>query len=377
MLDSLKQQIINQEYWKRFIEIGLPTKKTESFRYVKLKALYERVFETAQPINPLITPKQDEMVFVNGRYDPFASLPSKELIVQPLSEAKKSYGAFLTPRLKSQLKAEHDPFAALNGALCEEPIFIYLPPKSVSSLKIIHHIIPQNASVAMHPRCHLYAGRGAQSKIVIAHQAYGWVNSYMDIALDEGASIVLNTFLEENEKSWHFDAVRATLKRNSHFKNCLVAKGGETLRRDYVIRLMEEGSEAGLYGLSCLDGRSHHHIHVLMEHQSPRCRSLQHFKNVLRGVSQTSFEGKIYIDQNAQQSEAFQVNNNLILSEHASAQSKPNLEIFADDVKASHGSTIGQIDEEHLFYLKTRGISHSQAKELLVEGFCQEILDLL
>lgn len=119
------------------------------------------------------------------------------------------------------------------------------------------------------------------------------------------------------------------------------------------------------------------HTHIFMEHQAPHCRSFQLFKSVLNDFSRSSFEGKIMVRQAAQKTEAFQLNNNLLLSDHAHADSKPNLEIFADDVKASHGATVGQLDIDQLFYMKTRGFSDQAAKNLLIFGFCEQVVEMI
>ena len=119
------------------------------------------------------------------------------------------------------------------------------------------------------------------------------------------------------------------------------------------------------------------HTHIFMEHQAPFCRSYQLFKSVLNDFSRSSFEGKIMVSQAAQKTEAFQLNHNLFLNDHAHADSKPNLEIFADDVKASHGATVGQLDADQLFYMKTRGFSDEEAKNLLVYGFCEQVIEMI
>lgn len=377
MLETLEKQVVDRQAWDRFLELGLPTKEWEVFRYVRLNDLYTQHFEKAHLAVPEITPKEGQLVFVNGRFSEALSRPPCGIIALPVSQAKKTYGSFLNHRLATQLKDEKDPFAALNHALSEEAVFLYCPPKSLNRIEILHAITPHVKPVILTPRLHIFAGKEAQASIFCSHQARGWVNSYLDVALDEDASITLTSLLDEEEESWHFDAIRTTLKRTSRFTSYAVAKGGSTSRQDYVVRLLEEGAEASLYGVCQLEGRSHHHVNVLMEHCAPYCHSLQHFKNVLKDVARTSFEGKIYVHEVAEKTEAFQMNHNLILGKRASANSKPNLEIFADDVKASHGATVGQIDQEQLFYLQTRGIPRRIAKQLLVQGFCQEILDLI
>jgi Fe-S cluster assembly protein SufD len=161
------------------------------------------------------------------------------------------------------------------------------------------------------------------------------------------------------------------------FKSISVTNGAATSREDYLIRLQGEAAEAYLYGVWTLDGNRQHHVNICLDHQEAACTSLQKFKGILSDTSRSSFEGKIYVHPQAQKTQAYQMNNNLVLGERAAAYSKPNLEIFADDVKASHGATIGQIDPEHLFYLQARGISAHMAQMLLVQGFKNEIIDLI
>ncbi len=372
MLETLEKQVVDLNAWERLLALGLPTKEWEVFRYVRLNDLYSRTYALAEPATVSLSPQENRLVFVNGRYSEALSSPPKEIVVAPLSKALKTYGSFLKHRLARE---ESDPFALLNSALAKEGLFIYLPPKSVSRFEILHVMTEQKSPTVAMPRMHIYAGIEAEAKCCIMHDSSNlWVNSFVDIALDERANLTLTTILNENEEHWHLDALRATLKRASCFTSYAVAQGGATTRQDYAVQLLEEGAEASLYGVCRLAERRHHHVNVLMEHKAPHCRSLQNFKNVLSGMARTSFEGKIYVHQAAQKTEAYQMNHNLIMSRHAFANSKPNLEIFADDVKASHGSTVGQIDEEQLFYLQTRGIPYAKAKELLVEGFCQEIL---
>jgi Fe-S cluster assembly protein SufD len=165
------------------------------------------------------------------------------------------------------------------------------------------------------------------------------------------------------------------LKRSSRFEAWNVLSGGQLSRFSSRISLNGENGEALLQGIWMLNENHQAHTHVVMDHHAPHCHSLQKFKGVMADISQASFEGKILVRQPAQKTEAYQLNNNLILGDHAIAYSKPNLEIFADDVKASHGATVTQIDEEQLFYLNSRGIGSSDAKKLLVQGFCREIID--
>ncbi len=150
-----------------------------------------------------------------------------------------------------------------------------------------------------------------------------------------------------------------------------------TVRTDYHVILAGENAEALLNGVWMLADKREAHIHIFIDHQAPQCRSYQLFKGVLNDFSRSSFEGKIMVRQAAQKTEAFQLNNNLLLNDHAHADSKPNLEIFADDVKASHGATVGQLDIEQLFYMKTRGFPEEEAKNLLIYGFAEQVIQMI
>jgi Fe-S cluster assembly protein SufD len=199
--------------------------------------------------------------------------------------------------------------------------------------------------------------------------------SYCDVALEEGARCSYSALLEGAKQGWHFDYLRATLKRSSTFKGVSWTSGGKTMRQDMHLMLAGENAEVDLRGGWLLEEKHQAHTHVRIDHQFPHCRSLQRFKGVVKGNSRSSFAGKICVAKEAQKTEAYQVNHNLVLDKGAIAYSMPNLEIFADDVKASHGSTVSQIDPTQLFYMQTRGIDECTAKKWLTMGFCQEIIN--
>ena len=165
------------------------------------------------------------------------------------------------------------------------------------------------------------------------------------------------------------------MKRDSRLHFLSVSRGAKLARTSIKVQLLEENCEALLQGLNVLDLDLQKHTHVLVEHVAPCCRSRQHFKGILRGKSRSSFEGKILVRPEAQKTEAYQLNNTLLLSDEAMGFAKPNLEIFADDVKASHGATVCQLNEEELFYCRSRGIPLPLAQETLAAGFCNEILN--
>ena len=217
-------------------------------------------------------------------------------------------------------------------------------------------------------RLQIYLGKEAELTLMQESIGQsGFANLGIDIVLDSNARLTLIDRAEGD-----FQAIRATVKKGSALKGVFL---GRHLRTSVRVELMEEFAETTLLGLARLEGDQERHFHTQVEHRAPSTRSQQHFKSVLKDKSRFSFEGKIFVSSEAQKTEGYQKNSNLILSDGALSFAKPNLEIFADDVKASHGSTTASLSEEELFYLRSRGIPRNMAQELLIQGFCKEITD--
>ena len=352
---------IRQQGWERFESIGLPKPKQEAFQYVK-KEFHFPSLATQASTN---MEKQAGIVFKNGFFLPEYSQVNSPIICLPLDQAFHPYGLFLQNRITKVSGEETDPFAALNSAFHGKGLFLYVPPKCKAALHLTHFF---EGDLLTCPRVHIYLGKNAQLELrQMGEQKKGFCNGFLDFALEEGASLNFLDFAEGGVQ-----AVRSTLKRDSRLKVLLL---GQKLRTSLKSALLEENSEVEVLGLSRLQEEQETHIHITMEHRAPNTRSRQHLKSVLKDRSCFSFEGKIYVADVAQKTQSYQLCNTLLLSDLASANAKPNLEIFADDVKASHGATVGQLDEEHLFYLRSRGLTLVEAKEWLIEGFCKEILD--
>lgn len=382
--------------WDHFLGLGLPSRKEEVYRYVRLKNFFAEKY-VPSALTPLNTEairnytlpecRQSVLVFVNGCFVPALSnieAVPKKMVILPLADAMRTYGSFLNNQWAKTLKEETDAFAAINSALHRDGLFLYLPPKTVfeTPIQLLNIIDPQNAAMFILPRLQIFAGAQSQvslisTQTVLSKGRYAF-NMVSDLALEDDAHVKYTQIAcELADDIWRFDAVRATLKRNSTLQTVAVTDGAATVRNDYRVALCGENAEARLNGVWMLGSSKEAHTHVLIDHQAPNCRSMQLFKGAISDFSRSSFEGKILVRQAAQKTEAFQLNNNLLLSDRANADSKPNLEIFADDVKASHGATVGQLDKEQIFYMKTRGFSESDAKNLLVYGFCQEVIDLI
>jgi Fe-S cluster assembly protein SufD len=369
---------------KAWVGCSLPDKNHEAFQYLPLREFYTQDYQRAVTIvnedlvRESIYPecKESCLVFINGHYYPSLSCVPESIVVSSLPVALGSYGQFLKNRFTKHLAEETDPFALLNMALHGTGAFIYVPPKCqvASPIQILHLYTGSSF-----PRLQLFIGAESQVQIISRTLSEGdspfWTNALMDIAIEEKASVHHVDIVDLPKENWHFQALRASLKSEARYHSIAYNRGAKSERYDYRVALLGEQASAHLQGLSVLRERNQTHTYVLMQHLSPHCHSMQSFKKVLHDHSQSSFQGQIFVHQKAQKTAAYQINNNLTLGPGAIANSKPNLKIFADDVKASHGSTVGQIDEEALFYLKTRGLTTEEATHLLVRGFCQELID--
>lgn len=355
---------LRQKHWDRLQKIGLPAPRSEAFQYLSPAAL-NRFLPKAERSSPAHPPTSG-IGFAEGYFEESLSQIPAPLVALSLEGALRSYGLFLQSRMNKLLAEETDPYALLNGAFFGRGIFLYIPPKCKAALHLTQWFAQEKMAST---RLHLYLGR--HSELEIHHSSEGrpgLSNDLFDFVLDEGAHL---QWIDRSEG--HFSAFRGLLKKNSRFKAILL---GAKTRTSLKIQLAEENSEAEAYGLARLAGAQESHTHALFEHIAPHTRSKQHFKSVLKEQSRYSYEGKIYVHPAAQKTEAYQLNNNLLLSDEASANAKPNLEILADDVKASHGATVGQLDEEALFYLRSRGLAKEAARDWVIEGFCQEIYAL-
>ncbi len=356
-----------EKAWDHFLELGLPDSSSSAYKYVPLRRLYDlKLFKNT--VSPTIQPTQEHyLVFSGGKYRPeLSNLPSK-VVILPLQDALKTYGPFL----KGRVKEESDPFAALNQALHEEGVFCYVPPK----LKLEKPLELIFCGDAYSPaRLHFFCSVESELKTISTMTGDGLHHICIDVALDERAHF---SHFEASKSNLLINDFKATLKSEAVLNHLSYTKSGALTRNRLRVSLLGEQASALLQGLWNLKENHQCHTHVHVEHVAPSCHSLQKYKGVLRDRAQSSFEGKIYVHPEAQKTEAYQVNHNLLLSPAAIANAKPNLEIFADDVKASHGATMSEVDDEQLFYLQSRGLNKEAARTLLVQGFIQEILSQL
>ncbi len=349
-------EAIRRNALQRLLECGLPGTKSEAFRYVPLRMLYASVFAPAKEhevsydaIFPHVLPEctSSVLVFVDGHLNLNVSrlqAVDRRVAIMPLTDAMRTYGQFLRTRFAKNLETEADPFALLNLAFHEEAVFLYLPPKVVlSPLQILIFSTQEGASSL--PRLHLFAGARAKADIALTCVDLPSTLNFpvIDLALEEGADVRVNHVMETEIHAWHLGAVRATLKKSARFSHVQWNRGEGIIRGDTHVFLQGEQAFADLKGVGMLKARAHGHAYIRVDHEAPMTQSMQLFKSVLSDFSHSSFEGKIFVRPEAQKTEAYQLSKNLLLDPHVMAYAKPNLEIFADDVKASHGATVGPL----------------------------------
>lgn len=390
---SLNNDLLNPfriKAWERFLHLGLPKRKSEDYHSM-LFDLYQSEYLLASKkkiekkrIESFILPEcqHSYIVFLDGHFDPELSDVSaygKSAVLLSLKDAMRSYGIFLQNRLSKSIQEEKDPFACLNGALYSEGAFFYLSPgqKVKAPLQVLH-LITQTPALFT-PRMQIFLSEdsslcSASTFGVLCENKPFFYNYLLDVSLENQSDFNHTSYQGGLGEGMLFEALRATLKSKSTLKTVSLT-AAEKVRQDYKIFLLEEEAKAVLKGISLLKKNDFSQVKIEARHLAPNCLSDQMFKGILEDQSRHYFEGKIYVDPIAQKTEAYQLNKNLLLSEEAFSSSKPNLEILADDVKASHGMTASALDLKELFYLQSRGISFRQAKALLIEGYCQEIAD--
>ena len=358
-----------EKAWQRFKLMGLPDRNNETYQYVRFRKLEDRPFIFSKTSFKSF---DNHQILISNEGFLYGTIPG--ITILPMVEAASTFSTLIQNQFNRLIKEEKDPLALVNSALYDDGLLIYIPPKTILD-KPIEILIESKDESTLMPRLHFFFGAHSKGDVIVRYKGHkATLLNGIDFNLEESARV--NYYQQDLDNAgWLFDFTRAYLKRSSKFTSFLITNGSETSRFDYRVQLNGEGGDAHLNGLWMLDQFKESHIHVLMEHRAPYCQSLQHFKGALTGSSRSSFEGKIYVERVAQKTDSFQMNNNLLLSNGAQAFSKPNLEIFADDVKASHGSTVGQLSEEELFYLRTRGYSLTEAKRLLTLGFLREIID--
>ena len=391
-LAALRQQGIAE-----FDRQGFPTTRDEDWHFTSTSAISEADFRTlrapggevdANSLTPFLFEGDawPRLVFVNGRYSAdlsdVSTLPAG-VSVRDLGDAMHDDEALVQRYLGQLAPPTRDGFTALNSAFAYDGAVVHFGRESVSDLPV--HLVFVNdalaAAGASHPRNLIVAERSSRGTVIESYVALGeatyFTNAVTEIVVEEGAHLTHLKVQRESSRSFHVGTIEARQARDSHFVSFSFATGASLARTNVFTVLGGPGAGATLNGLYMVNGQQHVDHQTRIEHAEPDCFSRELYKGVLDGASHGVFNGKVYVRPVAQKTDGKQSNNNLLLSPHARVDTKPQLEIFADDVKCTHGATIGRIDETALFYMKSRGINAPAARQLLTYAFAADVLETI
>jgi Fe-S cluster assembly protein SufD len=381
---------------EHFDRLGFPTTKHEEWKYTDVKGLLKGEFDfmpniskaslSGSDLQALLIPgiEANILVFVNGVYQAGLSTiisPSDELVIRNLDEAFTSHAPVIEKYFAKLAAYNTNAFVALNTAFARNGTFIQVPSNMVVEKPvIIYHISDTSTGkpVAM-PRNLLVAGKNSQASVAEIYLTRGegtsFTNIVTEIVVQENGNLEHIKIQNEGSQAYNIGTTQVYQARDSKFFSVTVSLNGAIVRNDLNIVLDDQNCEANLYGLYMPTGKTHIDNHSLVDHAKPHSYSNELYKGILDGKSTGVFNGKIFVRQDAQKTNAFQSNRNILLSKDASMNTKPQLEIFADDVKCSHGATTGQLDEDMLFYLRARGIGLDKAKALLMYAFAADVIN--
>ena len=384
--DALPQPLLElrQQRGTALVDMPLPTRKTENWKYSSKHLKLSDELAASLPAGQAETSIADSgyrVVFRNGVIDPGASrLPATDGVkIQRFTDLSHDEAAILAERLDNTLDPGATQMARLNSARFEDGLLITLSPEAVLAepLFVIHEVTG-TASGSAFPRIYVDAGRHSQMTLVEEYLSSGdepvMVDAVTEFMVAEGAQITSIRLNAEYQNVQHIGATGVRQQRSSRFESHCVGFGGPLRRHDLQLRLEGEGAECKLNGVVVTQDRQHYDNHTSIEHVAAHCNSEENYRNIAADDSHAVFNGRIYIHQDAQKSNADMNNKNLLLSTGAEIDTKPELEIYTDDVKCAHGATIGQLDDESLFYLVTRGIARREAKVLLTMAFINELV---
>ena len=369
-------QSLREAAFQRFAELGFPTTKDEEWRFTNVAPIARARFVPASgPWGYSLGEYAGvQLVFMDGVFVGQAS---------SLPEGVEA-GVFdddAQPHLARYASFQRNAFVALNTALLTTGAFVRVARGALVELPIqlVHIMTGGQADSLAHaePRSLITIGAGAQCTIVESYVgtpgAY-FTNAVTEIVVGEGAVVDHYKVQQESSDAFHVATMHASLGRSANFSSHSIALGGRLVRNDANVTL-SEGTEATLNGLYIVNGTQHIDNHTEIDHAKPHGTSHELYKGILDGKATAVFNGRIIVRKDAQKTDSKQTNKNLVLSDEAVINTKPELQIFADDVRCTHGATIGQLDEEALFYLQSRGIERAQARSLLTYAFAQDILD--
>lgn len=385
---------IRKDAISKFSGLQFPTTRNEEWKYTSIAPLLKHTFTPAEnkpevkkeDIGKLLFDELEHslLVFVNGFFSEDLSdlkdLPAG-VIAGSIADAIESHSEIMDKHFSRYADYKDQIFTALSTAYTRDGAFIYIPDGQIikEPIHIVYLSSTGNEKTLIQPRNLFVAGKNSQATIIehysSADEGIYFTNTVTEIFTAENAVLDHIKLQDESRNAFHIARMEVDQERNSNFSSNMISFGADLSRNDFNTRFNDSGGECTLNGLFMIDGNQLFDVHTMIDHAEPYCNSHEHYKGILDGKSRGVFNGKVMVRPDAQKTNAFQENNNIILSDNALVNTKPQLEIFADDVKCSHGATIGQIEDEALFYLKSRGIGDKIARGMLIHAFASDVVN--
>ena len=395
-------QSLRKDAITRFSQLGFPVARrgNEEWKYTDIGPIARSAFRPPSadglPTSSNIGLKPftlggrswTRLVFVDGKYaerlSHFSDMPANTKLVS-LKEAMADKSDLLESHLARKADFENDAFTALNTAFLHDGAFLYIPDGVILE-KPIHFMFlagrqsdSQPGDTFSNPRILVIAGRNSRATIIESHaglgQGHHFTNTVSEIVLGEGASLDCYRIQEESDEAFHISTTQVELERNSMFSSVAMDAGGGLVRNNLNVALVGEGSSCKLDGLYVVSGSQHVDNQVIIDHRAPHTISRELYKGILDGHSRAVFHGSIIVRRGAQKVDARQIDRNLLLSDKCEADTKPAFWIYADDVKCGHGAANGKLDDDALFYLRSRGLDEETARRFLIRAFASEIIN--
>jgi Fe-S cluster assembly protein SufD len=376
---------------------GFPNRKMEEWKYDKLGFLDTIDFNISlippngnfninEYINvPVIKYSENYLVFINGFYCKELShlnISDKKIFARSLAKSLNRYDEELIKNhLGKYAGYENDPFVSINTALSQDGAYIYIPDGVMleEPIQLIFLNDSRQGEIMSNPRNLIIVGDCSQVKILETNYTIGdkpsLTNMVTEIVADRFANVDYYKVQNNGENSYYIGTIQASQERGSVFNNSTVTIRGNFIRNNLNTRHNDEGCESNYHGFYLLEGKDFVDNHTLVDHAKPNCTSSEVYKGIIGDYATAVFNGKIVVRPDAQKTNAYQSNKNILMSDNATINTKPQLEIFADDVKCSHGAASGNLDKESLFYLKSRGIGEEKAKALLLNAFASDVVE--
>ncbi|MDO9185680.1 MAG: Fe-S cluster assembly protein SufD [Bacteroidia bacterium] len=386
--------LLREQAMESFYKQGIPSRKHEEYKYLNIDLILKGDFSLA--LNKTLDRKQiAHLEILNDAYvitiengvfieelSKLQDLP-KGLIICSLAKASKDHSSVFEKQYAQSADVNADAFIALNTAMAKDGVFVHVQRNTLIEKPIyIIHVSSAIQNSIINPRNLIVVESNAQVKIIESYEtvdstAKVFNNALTEIVVEESAVVDHYKIQDENNFGYLLNTTQIIQKGKSVFTTHTFTLSGSLVRNNLNIVLDDEGIESNLNGLYLTNENQVVDNHTLVDHRKPKCNSNELYKGIIDGKSTATFNGKIFVRKDAQKTNAFQSNKNILLSDDGTINTKPQLEIYADDVKCSHGTSTGKLDEEKVFYLRARGLSETSAKKLLMHAFASEVVDTI